>query len=178
VKRFGTETMVHLYAVWLPDHTDALIHARVDAAKVATVSKAGSASIENGSTACPMLPDGRRSHGVHLMSQPSPADSFLSGDTPPSNSARALQALWWAARGSWDRAHSLVQHDGTEDAAWVHAHLHRVEGDLENANYWYRKAGRPSSRDALEAERTSIAAELLQRSTGSAESDAASARVV
>jgi hypothetical protein len=42
VKRFGTETMVHLYAVWLPDHTDALIHARVDAAKVATVSKAGS----------------------------------------------------------------------------------------------------------------------------------------
>jgi hypothetical protein len=42
VKRFGTETMVHLYAVWLPDRTDALIHARVDAAKVATVSKAGS----------------------------------------------------------------------------------------------------------------------------------------
>jgi len=106
------------------------------------------------------------------MSQPSPADSFLSGDTPPSTSARALQALWWAARGSWDRAHSLVQHDGTEDAAWVHAHLHRVEGDLENASYWYRKAGRPSSRDALEAERTSIAAELLQRSTGSAETTA------
>jgi hypothetical protein len=134
--------------------------------------KPAPASIENGSTACPMLPDGRRSHGVHLMSQPSPADSFLSGDTPPSNSARALQALWWAARGSWDRAHSLVQHDGTEDAAWVHAHLHRVEGDLENASYWYRKAGRPSSGDALEAERTSIAAELLQRSTGSAETTA------
>ena|SRR5829696_4456511 len=125
-----------------------------------------------GSTAFSMLPDGRRSTEMHLMSQPSPADSFLSGDTPPSTSARALQALWWAARGSWDRAHSLVQQDGTEDAAWVHAHLHRVEGDLENASYWYRKAGRPSSRDALEAERTSIAAELLQRSTGSAETTA------
>ena len=44
---------------------------------------------------------------------------------------RALQALWWAARGSWDRAHTLVQHDGTEDAACFHAHLHRVEGDLK-----------------------------------------------
>src|SRR5215212_3038483 len=111
-------------------------------------------------------------NGRPLVLQPSPADSFLSGDTPPSTSARALQALWWAARGSWDRAHSLVQHDGTEDAAWVHAHLHRVEGDLENASYWYRKAGRPSSGDAVEAERTSIAAELLQRSTGSAETTA------
>src|SRR5215207_360971 len=77
------------------------------------------------------------------MSQPSPADSFLSGDTPPSTSARALQALWWAARGSWDRAHSLVQHDGTEDAAWVHARLHRVEGDLENASYWTEKPDAP-----------------------------------
>src|SRR5215218_3715729 len=134
--------------------------------------KQAPASVGNGSTACSMLPDGRRSTEMHLMSQPSPADSFLSGDTPPSTSARALQALWWAARGSWDRAHSLVQHDGTEDAAWVHAHLHRVEGDLENASYWYRKAGRSSSRDALEAERTSIAAELLQRSTGSAETTA------
>src|SRR4051795_10101323 len=82
---------------------------------------------------------------MHLMPQPSPSDSFLSGDTPPSTSARALQALWWAARGSWDRAHTLVQHDDTKDAAWVHAHLHRVEGDLENASYWYRKAGRSSS---------------------------------
>src|SRR3954453_22473665 len=123
--------------------------------------KAGSGEHrQKGSTACSMLPNDRCSTEMHLMSQPSPADSFLSCDTPPSTSGRALQALWWAARGSWDRAHSLVQHDGTEDAAWVHAHLHRVEGDLENASYWYRKAGRPSSGDAVEAERTSIAAEL------------------
>jgi hypothetical protein len=57
-----------------------------------------------------------------------------------------------------------VQNDGSAEAAWVHAHLHRIEGDLANASYWYGKAGRQVSEGDLETERNSIAAELLRRS--------------
>ena len=96
------------------------------------------------------------------MSKPSPTYSFLNSDAPPSTASAAIQALWWAAKGSWDRAHSLVQNDGSAEAAWVHAHLHRIEGDLPNASYWYGKAGRQVPGDDLETERASIAAELLR----------------
>jgi hypothetical protein len=57
-----------------------------------------------------------------------------------------------------------VQNDCSVEAAWVHAHLHRIEGDLANASYWYRKAGRQVPGDDLETERNSIAAELLRSS--------------
>ena len=57
-----------------------------------------------------------------------------------------LAALWWAAKGNWDEAHKIVQDEETADAAWVHAYLHRVEGDLGNAGYWYRRAGTSRSR--------------------------------
>ena len=52
------------------------------------------------------------------------------------------RALWYAAKGNWSRAHELVQNDPSRDAAWIHAHLHRVEGDLGNARYWYHQAGK------------------------------------
>ena len=81
---------------------------------------------------------------------------------PPAELAPALEALWWSAKGDWDRAHVLVQDDPSRDAAWVHAYLHRVEGDLGNAGYWYRKAGRPAATGALEAEWDAIAAALLE----------------
>ncbi len=63
-----------------------------------------------------------------------------------------LEALWWDARGDWDRAHQVAQ--GVEGAAgaWVHAYLHRKEGDLSNADYWYRRAGRARPVLSLEAE--------------------------
>jgi hypothetical protein len=80
---------------------------------------------------------------------------------PPDELPPALAGLWWAAKGDWNRAHVLVQDDPSRDAAWVHAHLHRVEGDLGNANYWYRKAGRPAASDPLEAEWDAIATALL-----------------
>ena len=84
---------------------------------------------------------------VSLMSRmPSPTL------TPP------LKALWWAAKGDWDKAHKIVQDEGDADAAWVHAYLHRVEGDLGNAGYWYRQAGQPVAKDSLEAEWERIAA--------------------
>jgi len=71
-----------------------------------------------------------------------------------------LAALWWQARGRWDRAHEVAQSAASADAAWVHAHLHRQEGDLQNADYWYRRAGRSPSDLPLPAEWVAIAATL------------------
>ena len=71
-----------------------------------------------------------------------------------------LAALWWAARGEWDRAHEAAQADKGKDAAWVHAYLHRVEGDGENAGYWYARAGKPVATGPLDAEWEAIAAAL------------------
>ena len=73
-----------------------------------------------------------------------------------------LAALWWAAKGCWDEAHKIVQDEETADAAWVHAYLHRVEGDLGNAGYWYRRAAKPVAAGALETEWESIASALLE----------------
>ena len=67
-----------------------------------------------------------------------------------------LRALSLVAAGDWDRAHALVQDDPSPEAAWVHAHLHRVEGDLSNAGYWYRRAGKPQASNSLEEERQAI----------------------
>ena len=74
-----------------------------------------------------------------------------------------LKALWLVARGNWDAAHELAQDDDSYDGAWVHAHLNRVEGDLNNAGYWYGRAGRPRSEAPLDNEWHDIAAALLSR---------------
>src|SRR5690242_18778884 len=73
----------------------------------------------------------------------------LSGASPPSDVVAPLAALWWAGKGDWNKAHAIAQDDDGADAAWVHAYLHRVEGDLGNAGYWYRRAGKPVAKDAL-----------------------------
>ena len=67
-----------------------------------------------------------------------------------------LKALSLAASGNWDGAHQIVQDDPSPEAAWVHAHLHRVEGDLSNAGYWYRRAGKPVATGDLGEERNAI----------------------
>ena len=85
----------------------------------------------------------------------------LADTAPASGLAPPLAALWWAAKGDWDRAHKIVQDENTTDAAWVHAYLHRVEGDLGNAGYWYRQAGQPAAQDSLEAEWERIVSALL-----------------
>jgi len=95
-------------------------------------------------------------------------DSFkrtIGEPAPPDRLAPALQALWWAAKGDWNRAHVFVQDDPSREAAWVHAYLHRVEGDLGNAGYWYRTAGRPAASGSLEVEWEAIAAALLPATT-------------
>jgi hypothetical protein len=82
---------------------------------------------------------------------------------PPAGVAPPLAALWWAAKGDWDKAHGIVMKEETRDAAWVHAYLHRVEGDLDNAGYWYRKARRPVASEPLPAEWDAIAAALIEQ---------------
>ena len=83
------------------------------------------------------------------------------GDGPPPTGVPALDALWWAANGDWDRAHTIVQDEGSRGAAWVHAYLHRVEGDLGNAAHWYRRAGRTAASGPPDAEWELIASSLL-----------------
>ena len=73
----------------------------------------------------------------------------------------AIEALWWAGRGEWGRAHECAQSDQGKEAAWVHAYLHRVEGDQENARYWYGRAGKPVSGEPLDQEWRMIAGSLL-----------------
>jgi len=91
-------------------------------------------------------------------------DEFKASATrsqPPNDLSPALAALWWMVKGDWERAHRLVNDRGGADDAWVHAHLHRVEGDQSNAHYWYRRAGKAPSAAPLEGEREAIAKALL-----------------
>lgn len=85
------------------------------------------------------------------------------GAAPPDGLGPALRALWHEARGEWDAAHALAQAAGGTDGDWVHAYLHRKEGDEANAGYWYRRAGRPAASGDLQAEWEAIARELLGR---------------
>ncbi|MBV8792574.1 MAG: hypothetical protein JO237_11065 [Pseudolabrys sp.] len=87
----------------------------------------------------------------------------LAHDVPPSTIAPALTALWWAGKNDWVKAHEIAQSVETKDGAWVHAHLHRVEGDLGNAAYWYRSAGRPVESGALADEWNAIIEVLLHQ---------------
>ena len=88
----------------------------------------------------------------------------LSGAAPAPSLDAPLAGLWWTAKGEWDQAHKLVQDEPTAAPAWVHAYLHRVEGDLGNAGYWYRRAGKPVATGALEAEWEEIVQALLKSS--------------
>ena len=85
----------------------------------------------------------------------------LADTAPASGLEPPLAALWWAAKGDWDQAHKIVQDESDANSAWVHAYLHRVEGDLGNAGYWYRQAGQPVAKDSLEAEWERIVSALL-----------------
>ncbi|HEY6255009.1 MAG TPA: hypothetical protein VIY51_04365 [Xanthobacteraceae bacterium] len=85
----------------------------------------------------------------------------VSKGKPPAGLAPALAALWWEAKGDWERAHALIMDEGGKDCAWVHAYLHRREGDLGNARYWYGKAGKAAPSGPLRTEWDRIAQALL-----------------
>jgi hypothetical protein len=91
-------------------------------------------------------------------------EDFMAAPTAPAEAGPALQALWHDAHGDWARAHELSQEDEGANGSWVHAYLHRKEGDLANARYWYARAGKPPPGKAvtLDAERAAIARELLK----------------
>ncbi|HET7220117.1 MAG TPA: hypothetical protein VFJ02_18805 [Vicinamibacterales bacterium] len=82
-------------------------------------------------------------------------------DGAPPQVAPALVALWQDAKGQWDAAHTIAQDVPDPVGAWVHAYLHRKEGDQSNAAYWYRRAGKPVAKDALDEEWDRIVIELL-----------------
>jgi hypothetical protein len=79
----------------------------------------------------------------------------------PEGLSLPLLALWHDARGDWSLAHETVQDDESPNGAWVHAYLHRKEGDRSNAAYWYTRARQPEARGSLDAERTAIIHALL-----------------
>jgi hypothetical protein len=88
--------------------------------------------------------------------------TFRTLPSVPEDLSAALQGLWHDLQGHWDQAHEAVQDDDSREAAWVHAYLHRKEGDLGNAAYWYRRAGKSVYRGSLETEGEAIAQALLE----------------
>jgi hypothetical protein len=88
--------------------------------------------------------------------------SSLADHQPPAGLSQELTALWWCANGDWERARGIVQDMSSPSADWIHAHLHRVEGDHDNAGYWYRRAGRDVPRIDTKQEWQSIARQLAQ----------------
>ena len=90
--------------------------------------------------------------------------SVARDSAPPTGTSLALRALWHDARGDWERAHDYAQEDKSRDGSWVHAYLHRKEGDESNASYWYQRSGKvaPQSSVSLDQEWQEIVRELLQ----------------
>jgi hypothetical protein len=85
----------------------------------------------------------------------------LAQDAPPAGLSLALQTLWWEAKGDWQQAHECAQQDTGVTGSMVHAYLHRVEGDLSNAGYWYNRAQRAPATGPLQQEWDALARELL-----------------
>lgn len=86
----------------------------------------------------------------------------LSGETAPPGLSDLLRALWLDAKGDFDGAHAIAQDVDTADGARVHAYLHRKEGDLSNAGYWYRQAGARVETSSLDAEWEALALRFLR----------------
>ncbi|HMK22811.1 MAG TPA: hypothetical protein VK466_10785 [Terriglobales bacterium] len=97
------------------------------------------------------------------MDLPAFLESLTQND-PPVGLGPAVTGLWWDARGDWTRAHESAQQDESQAGAWVHAYLHRKEGDASNAAYWYQRAGKSVGQGAFEREWAHIATALLERS--------------
>ncbi len=86
----------------------------------------------------------------------------LQNESPPLELPALLQAMWYDGKGDWDAAHSIAQDIDTADGSWVHAYLHRKEGDNFNAGYWYRRANKPASNVSLDEEWEEIVRAMLQ----------------
>lgn len=89
-------------------------------------------------------------------------ETSLNEEHPPLSLSNALKALWYDANEDWDKAHDFAQIDSHASSSWVHAYLHRKEGDEFNASYWYRRAGKPVCKLSLDEEWLQITSELLK----------------
>ena len=85
----------------------------------------------------------------------------LSQDVPPSDISEELKALWFDGKGDWNKAHDIAQDIHNDYGSWIHAYLHRKEGDIQNAHYWYRKAGKSLPNVTLNIEWIQISEYLL-----------------
>lgn len=88
-------------------------------------------------------------------------NTSLQLSAPPAHLSPELQALWFAGKNDWDTAHTIAQDINTKEGSWIHAYLHRVEGDLGNASYWYQRAGKATPSGDLKDEWNFIVNELL-----------------
>jgi len=87
----------------------------------------------------------------------------LENDHPDSELSPEIRALWWTKKGNWEIAHQIAQDAGTKQGDWIHAHLHRIEGDLSNASYWYSRAGKPNCQTSLPEEWESLVKDILNQ---------------
>lgn len=85
----------------------------------------------------------------------------LSGINPPASLSAYLEALWYDGNNKWEKAHNIIQDINDSTAAWIHAYLHRKEGDVGNADYWYARAGKKRPDQSLQQEWESIVEALL-----------------
>jgi hypothetical protein len=85
----------------------------------------------------------------------------LSATAPPTQSSQYLKALWFDAKGNWEKAHELIQDIEDKSASWIHAYLHRKEGDIWNADYWYNRAGKKRPSVSLQEEWKDLVQALL-----------------
>lgn len=79
-------------------------------------------------------------------------ESTLKEATPPSELSVYLTALWFDGKGDWEQSHHTIQDMENVNGSWIHAYLHRKEGDTANADYWYRRAGRKRPATSFEEE--------------------------
>lgn len=87
----------------------------------------------------------------------------LENATPPSHVSDLLKAMWYDAKGDWNTSHDIAQEIQSREGSWIHAYLHRKEGDAGNASYWYHKAGQPVCHASLEKEWETLVLEFLKR---------------
>jgi len=85
----------------------------------------------------------------------------LSQSSPPPGISKHLESLWYDARGDWEQSHNIIQDISDANASWIHAYLHRKEGDIWNADYWYNRAGKKRPDISLEVEWEAIVKEML-----------------
>ena len=87
--------------------------------------------------------------------------SSLSTQQPPAHISSVLKALWYDGKDDWESSHNVAQDIHDKDGSWIHAYLHRKEGDIWNADYWYNKAGKKRPAVSLEEEWENIVTEFI-----------------